>query len=429
MKSFLFVLVISFLCSAQLNKIEALLVNEIEKQHKAAFDLLETAVNINSGTMNFAGVREVYELFKKPLDKLGFTTTWADGSAFKRAGHLVAKRQGKNAKKHILLIGHLDTVFEKDSPFQKMTKVSGDIYKGPGIADMKGGDVVMILALQALAAQGLLENLNITIVMTGDEELSGNPKSFSKKALLDAAAEADIALGFENGDGNIQTANISRRSSSGWMLKTKGFRAHSSQIFTEKVGAGAIYEASRILNSFYSELSTEPLLTFNVGTIHGGTKVNYNSTENKGEAFGKKNVVPQEAIVAGDIRAVSPEQLAKAQKAMKEIVSKHYPNTSAEITFADGYPAMAPSEGNKKLLAYFSKVSEDLGFGKVDPVNPRKAGAADISFVANKVEMALDGLGLGGANDHSINETGEIKTLAIQAKRTAVLLYRLSQMN
>lgn len=412
---------------SQLTDVERRLAAQIDKNEPAARLFLEELVNINSGTMNFEGVRKVYKALKPRFDALGFTTTWADGSAFDRAGHLVAKRQGKNAKKHILLIGHLDTVFEKDSPFQKMTKISNEIYKGPGIADMKGGDVVMLLALEALAAENLLDDLSITVVMTGDEEMSGRPLSLSKKALLDAAEEADIALGFENGDGNIATANTARRSSSGWMLKTTGFRAHSSQIFTEKVGAGAIYEASRILNSFYTELSNEELLTFNAGLILGGTTVEFDPAQKKGTAFGKGNVVPQDATVIGDIRAISPEQLAKAQKAMQDIVAKHYPNSSAEITFSEGYPPMSPTDGNKALLAEFSKASEDLGFGKVEPVNPRKAGAADISFVANHVEMALDGLGLGGENDHSIHETAEIKTLEIQAKRTAILLYRLSR--
>lgn len=424
---FLYFLGLFCLSLAQLSELERRLVAKVDSREPAARQFLIDVVNINSGTMNFEGVREVHEAFKPRFERLGFAVEWQDGSAFKRAGHFVAKRRGKNAKKRFLLIGHLDTVFEKDSPFQKLTKISDEIYKGPGIADMKGGNVIMLLALEALAAEGALEEMDITVVMTGDEEMSGRPLSLSKKALLDAAETADIALGFENGDGNIQTANISRRSSSTWMLKSTGFRAHSSQIFTKKVGAGAIYEASRILNAFYTELSNEPLLTFNVGTFLGGTDVNYDKTMNKGDAFGKKNVVAQKTIVSGDIRAVSPEQLAKAQKIMKEIVAKHLPNTTAEISFAEGYPPMAPSDGNKRLLSHFSKASEDLGFGKVAAVNPRKAGAADISFVANHVDMALDGLGLGGENDHSIQETGEIKSLEIQAKRSAILMYRLSK--
>ena len=424
-------LIIALVCMSistfsQLTKLEKRITSYVDDRNAEALKLLEESVNINSGTMNFEGVKKVGALFKAKLDALGFVVRLTDGSLFGRAGHLVASHKGKAVGKTILLIGHLDTVFELSSPFQQFKMINDSTAMGPGIADMKGGDVVMIQSLQALNDAGLLKDMNIIIVMTGDEEHSGRPLELSKKDLIDAAIEADIAIGFEDGDGNTATAVVSRRSSSGWELKVTGVPAHSSQIFTEQIGAGAIYEASRILLEFYKELSAEPNLTFNPGVFLGGTSVEHNAPMNSGNAYGKSNVVSKEAVITGDIRAMSPEQLMKAQKVMKEIVARHLPMTDATITFDEGYPPLAPTDGNYELLKLFDKTSRDLGFGGVEAVKPRNAGAADISFTAGLVDMALDGVGLGSTGGHTVNETANLKSMALQAKRTAILLYRLT---
>ncbi|MBT8294986.1 MAG: M20/M25/M40 family metallo-hydrolase [Gramella sp.] len=426
---FLLLFTFPFLSSAQLDKKEKKIVASVDKHEEEALDLLKKAVNINSGTMNFSGVQEVGELFKDELNKLGFETRLTSGEAYGRAGHLVATHKGKPGLK-LLLIGHLDTVFELDSPFQSATMVNDTVMKAPGVADMKGGDVIIILAMQALKEAGVLKNMSVEIVMTGDEEKSGSPLELSKKELIDAAKWADVALGFENGDGNPETIVVARRGSAGWKLEVTGNAAHSSQVFSEKVGVGAIYETSRILNEFYRELSKEENLTFNPGFILGGTSVDLKEDETGGTAYGKTNVVAQKALVKGDIRAVSLEQLEKARQKMTQIVSENYPQAQAKLTFdAGGYPPLGLTDGNNRLLNYYDEISRDLGYGKVHPVNPRNAGAADISFTAGHVDMAVDGLGLSGADDHTVNETGNINKLGIQAKRAALLMYRLSKMN
>ena len=380
---------------AQLSKQEKKLTTYVDAHNAEALKLLEEAVNINSGSMNFEGVQKVGRLFQAKLDALGFVTQMTDGKPFGRAGHLVAEHVGRKGKT-ILLIGHLDTVFEPSSPFQQFKMLNDSMASGPGIADMKGGDVVIIQSLQALNDAGLLKDMNIIIVMTGDEELSGKPLALSKKEIIDAAKAADIAIGFEDGSGNPKTAVVARRGSSGWELSVSGNAAHSSQIFTDKVGVGAIYEAARILNDFYVELSKEPNLTFNPGMILGGNTVDHDEKINGGSAYGKNNIVSKNVVVTGDIRAISPDQLATTQKTMKAIVSKHLQGTSAEIIFDAGYPPLAPTDGNYQLLELFNQVSKDLGFGSVVAVNPRDAGAADISFTAAYVEMAMDGLAVEG---------------------------------
>lgn len=411
---------------AQTNKTEQKLVKYIDEHNGEALVLLEQLVNINSGTMNFDGVKEVGDMLGAKFAALGMEVEWKDGSAWNRSGHLIARTKGTKGKK-LLLIGHLDTVFELESPFQQYKLINDSTAAGPGIADMKGGDVVILQALSALQSVGLLKDMQVTVVMTGDEELSGSPLELSKKDLVEAAKWADIALGFENGDGNPATANVARRSSSGWTLKVTGNAAHSSQIFKDRVGAGAIYEASRILTEFYEALAGEEYLTFNPGVMLGGTHVEHDKAIDGGRATGKDNVVAKDAIVTGDIRTISPEQLQRTQQTMTEIVARHLPKTDATITFDEGYPPFAPTDGNYQLLRQLSTVSTDLGFMEVTAVDPSNAGAADISFTSEYIEMGLDGLGMGGKNDHTVNETGDLKVLPMQAKRAAVLMYRLTR--
>jgi len=431
-KQVVFILLIcstSFVFS-QTGKTEKTILKSVDNHTENAIKLLKEAVNINSGTMNFDGVKKVGELFKSELDKLGFKTQLTSGEPYGRAGHLIATKEGKNGPK-FLLIGHIDTVFELESPFQEYTMLNDSIMNGPGVADMKGGDVIIILAMKALKEAGVLADMSIEIIMTGDEEKSGEPLELSKKDILEGAKRADIALGFENGDNNPKTIVVSRRGSADWQLKVSGNPAHSSQIFTEDVGVGAIYETSRILNEFYLQLANEKDLTFNPGFIIGGTTLEIGENQTGGTAFGKNNVVAQQAIVHGDLRATSPEQLQKAKTIMSSIISNNYPKTHAELTFGNGaYPPLALTEGNTKLLGYYSKVSQDLGFGPIEAVNPRNAGAADISFTSGYVDMAIDGLGLtGGSGDHTVNEKGNLNTVATQAKITAVLMYRLLALN
>jgi glutamate carboxypeptidase len=405
--------------------VERRIVDSVDADNPGALALLEKAVNINSGSQNLAGVKAVGDLFRAEFDALGFKTTWVDGAAFKRAGHLVAEHPGPGPK--ILLIGHLDTVFEADSPFQKFQRLDDRTAKGPGIIDMKGGDVIIVYALKALKAVGALDHANVVVVMTGDEEDTGEPQALARQALVDAAKAAKYAIGFEDGPGDPKFAVTARRGTSGWRLEVTGTPAHSSQIFRSDVGYGAIFEMARILDAFRTKLAGEEHLTFNPSVIVGGTTVELDSVTTRGTAFGKTNVVPEKAIVLGDLRPLTKQQLQHARDTMKAALEGALPQTRATLTFEDGYPSLAPSEGNTKLLAMYDQASRDLGFGPVEAVSPDRAGAADVSFVADEVPAIIDGVGLMGHDDHTPGETADLTTLSSQTKRATVLLYRLSQ--
>jgi glutamate carboxypeptidase len=410
---------------AALSPAEQRIAAAVDGRTAQALALLERVVNINSGTMNIDGVRRVGAAFRAELDTLGFTTRWVDGTPFNRAGHLVAERNGRGRGPRILLIGHLDTVFEPRSPFQKFERLDDSTARGPGIIDMKGGDVIIVEALRALKTAGVLDRLNITVVMHGDEEDAGAPLGAARAALTDAAKRSQIALGFEDGSGDPHTAVISRRSAGSWTLRTTGVPGHSSQIFRDEIGAGSVFEAARILQGFRERLGDQQYLTFNPGVVLGGSEVKYDTAQGGGSAFGKTNVVSKETIVSGDLRALSPEQLERAKATMREVVAQHLPKTTAELTFDDGYPPMAPTEGNRRLLAAHDSVSRALGFGPVVAVDPSRAGAADVSFAAPYVPMVIDALGLAGHDDHSDKETANLAWLPRLTKRAAVLIYRL----
>jgi glutamate carboxypeptidase len=409
--------------SQKLNPHEKKILSIIEVNQPEALKFLEQSVNINSGTLNLEGVRKTGAQYRHAYDEIGFETHWVEmPTSINRAGHLLAEHKGKKGKR-LLLIGHLDTVFEKDSPFQNFEAL-GEAGKGPGTADMKGGNVVMFFALKALHESGALKNTQIIVMLHGDEESAGKPLSISRRDIIAAAQRSDIALGFEGASG-FSHATVARRGSSGWTLKVTGTQGHSSRIFTEQYGAGAIFEVSRILNAFYNEVP-EQYLSFNPGVILGGTAIDYDSVKSSGTAFGKSNVISQDVFVRGDLRFISEAQKEAARNKMRGIVAKNLPGTSAEISFRDSYPAMSPTEGNMEILEILDQVSQDMGFGSVQAYDPGQRGAGDISFVAQYLDC-LDGLGVMGSGAHSEEEQVDLSTLEALTKRAAVLIYRLTR--
>jgi glutamate carboxypeptidase len=402
---------------------EVQIISIVESQASEAIDFLEVLVNINSGTMNHKGVRKTGQLFDEAFSKIGFDTEWIPmPKQVNRAGHFFATHKGRLGKR-ILLIGHLDTVFEKDSPFQKFSR-NDTLAFGPGINDMKGGDIIILYALKALSEAGLLEDRQIIVAFTGDEESPGKPTSVGRHDLVEAAKKSDIALGYETSVKGY--AVVARRGSSGWRLDVQGPGGHSSGIFNEESGSGAIFEAARILNSFHEEVRGEANLTFNPGVMLGGTEVAFDKLTDSGTAFGKTNVIAQTVVVNGGLRFLSEEQKENARAKMAAIAAQNLPHTSATMTLTDSYPAMPPTDGNYALLEVIDQVSRDLGQGPLEAYDPGLRGAADISFIAQYVD-ALGALGIEGRGAHSPRENMDIASLVELTKRTAILLYRLTR--
>lgn len=411
---------------AALSSAERKMMASVDADKERSIALLEKLVNQNSGSLNIPGVTKVAEMVKPEFDALGFTTVWKPLPETKRAGHLIATHKGKAGGKLLLLIGHLDTVFEPDSPFQTFER-QGDKGVGPGAADNKGGVVTMLAALRAMQTAGTLKDANIEVHLTGDEERTGDPIEVARADLVAAGKRADAALDFEglSTEDGKDMGSIARRSSNSWELRTTGKSGHSSGIFRAGVGDGAIYELARIVAAFRTELP-EPNLTFNVGLITGGATASLDADGVRATATGKTNIIPAVGIARGDFRTLSQEQTERVRARMQAIVAKHLPETGATISFDEGYPPMAPTAGNRALLAKLNIVNADMGLPAMAELDPLKRGAGDIAFVAQDVD-GLVGLGPSSQGDHAPGEAVDLPSIQRQAKRAAILMTRLAR--
>ena len=396
----------------------------VQAHKQEEVDYLAKVVNINSGTFNLPGVKAVGDEFAKEFKALGFETRWIPMPAeMKRSGHFFAEhkanRKGRR-NKTVLLIGHLDTVFEGEG--QKWSIVDDSTAKGAGSSDMKGGDVVILYALKAMKAAGTLDDTNIIVAFTGDEENAGDPDSISRRDLVEAAKRSQVILAFE---GDAGKATVARRGSSSWILTVTGRQSHSAGVFGRGSGYGAIYELARILNEFRETLSGQQYLTFNPGVIVGGADVKYDSSAISGTAAGKLNIIAPSAYAQGDLRFLTPGQLDSARAVMRAIVAKNLAQTSASISFADGIPSMPPTPGNYRLMATLDSVTVALGQGRTEALDPGLRGAGDIAYVSQYAD-ALDGLGVNGSRSHTPEETVDLKSIPRSTERAAVLINRLA---
>ena len=414
--------------AATLSRAEQVMVQTVDAEQQRTLGMLERWVDQNSGTMNRAGVAAVRAMIEPEFQQLGFKTQWIDMSAVGRAGHLVARHRGTRRGKRLLLIGHLDTVFEPDSPFQRWT-LDGDRAQGPGAGDDKGGDAVIVAALRAMQAAGTLKNANITVFLTGDEEDAGRPLAISRRDLIAEGKRADIALDFEDlavtdgANGPMDMGSTARRSAGSWTLTVTGRSAHSAG-----VGAGdygAIYELARVIDQFRRELP-EDKLTYNVGLVGGGQTAQLDAGKIRLEATGKTNIIAATAVARGDLRAISQDQIDRVEAKMRAIVAQPLAGAHAEISFdPDIYPPMPPTEGNRAILAALNGVNGDMGLPEMGELDPADRGAGDISFVAAEVN-GLAGMGPASTGSHTPSETVYIPTIFKQAKRAAVLMSRLA---
>ncbi len=411
---------------AALSPAEQRMVQTVDANTERNIALLERLVNQNSGTNNIEGVTKVGQMMAAELERLGFTTRWIPMKQTRRAGHLFATHRGKPGTTRLLLIGHLDTVFEPDSPFQRFVR-EGDTARGPGVGDNKGGIVVMLAALQAMQQAGTLKGANIEIALTGDEEEAGSPRAIARADLVAAGRRADVALDFEGLvriDGR-DMGSIARRSSNTWELSTTGTTGHSSAIFSTRLGDGAVFEIARIISRFRTELP-EPSLTFNVGLLAGGERVEIDDERVRATVSGKSNIIAPTAFAVGEFRTLSPEQTSRVRAKMKAIVADNSPKTGATLVFNDPYTPLAPTDANRAILARLNGVNRDLGLPDMPELDPLRRGAGDIGFVAADV-AGLAGLGTAGSGDHTDREMIDLTSIPLQAKRAAILMSRLSR--
>jgi glutamate carboxypeptidase len=411
--------------AAGLSGAERRMVATVDAGQERQLALLEELVAINSGTMNLPGVEAVGRRVAHEFEALGFEVRWVPRTETGRAGHLVATHRGDGRGRRMLLIGHLDTVFEPDSPFQGYVR-NGDTVTGPGVNDMKGGIVIMVGALRAMKAAGTLKRADVTVVLTGDEERVGRPVEIARRDLIAAARGSDVALDFEGlaTEEGADMGSIARRSSNTWTVRVKAKPGHSSGVFSDAAGYGAIYELARILDAFRQQLR-EPNATYSVGLVLGGADAALNRDATGGKASGKANIIPGEALAMGDLRTLSNDQTDRIKARMESIVRESLPGAQATLEFTEGYPAMPPTEGSRRLLGELNAVNAALGYPPMRELDPLRRGAGDIAFVSHIID-GLVGLGAGGEGAHAPGETMDIPAMRRQTRRAALLMSRLA---
>lgn len=425
------VLIFPALQAQNLNPTESKIVQAIDSQAQQPVDLLRQLVEINSGTKNLDGVRAVGKALMPQFEALGFRARWVAMDEVQRAGTLVAEHpcpEAGKCGKRVLLIGHMDTVFEKESPFQHFTMIDEKTASGPGTNDMKGGLVVMLSALNALKSSGALDRADIKVVLSGDEEAAGHPLEIARREMIAAAKDSDAGLEFEATarENGVFYGSTSRRGAISWHLETTGQTGHSAGVFGSQMGYGAIYELARILDAFRTQLP-EQYLTYNVGLVLGGTTAQLNQVQTGGDATGKSNIVAPSAIAIGDLRCISQEQVERVENKMQAIVMQHLAKTDAKIEFYEAYPAQSPNVANRALLKLLNQVNRSLGQPDMPELDPMKRGAGDSAFVAQYIPT-LAGVGSSGSGDHSAAEKIDLTSIPIDTKRAALVIYRLSQL-
>lgn len=198
----------------------------------------------------------------------------------------------------------------------------------------------------------------------------------------------------------------------------QGIRAESSA--GEGAGHGAIFEISRILDAFDTELR-ERNLNYSVGLILGGSNIEV-TPEGKGSVEGKPNIIAGAAFARGDIRALTPDALSRAKDKMFGIVAKSLPGTSAQLQFSeDGYPPMAPTAGNKRLLSMVNTACKRAGIPEVAELDPMERAAGDSSFIAPYTDC-LSGFGAVGEGSHAPGESIDLSSLSRTINRAAVAI-------
>lgn len=389
----------------------------LDEREEEMLALLERITNMNSGSLNSAGLDAVAAVFDEELRGLGFSTSRLPGElidmpscpgsdySIDLADHLLARRPGNGSR--LLLMGHIDTVFPPDSPFQTFRR-QGDTIYGPGVADMKGGLVVMLYALKALAAADALDEAAFTVLLNSDEEMGSLS---SRKYLEEEALNHDWGLVYESS--GIDTMTRQRKGIGQARLVVTGRAAHSGGAHEQ--GLSAIKELAYKIVQIENMTNYETGLTVNVGVVNGG------------EA---RNTISPCAEALIDLRYPQPEQGVAAVELWREIFERvySYPVDSGEIT-TESYinlhrPPKIPTPESDYLLDKTIAIGRLLGqdIGIVD-----SGGGTDGSLTQGVGLPTIDSLGIAGSGAHSNREEARASSLAERAALSAVLMRRLSR--
>lgn len=386
----------------------------LDGQEDDMVEMIERITNINSGSLNKPGVNEMADIFSRELQQLGFSISTLPGETIEMpscpgsnynidvADHVLASKAGNGTR--LLLMGHLDTVFPLNSPFQTFRR-EGDMMYGPGVSDMKGGLVVMLYALKALNEFAHLQDKSITLLLNSDEEVGSLS---SRKYLEQQALLHDYGLVYEPG-----TSLVRQRKGLGQArFVITGKASHAGAAHEQ--GRSAIKELAYKIVEIERMTDYESGVTVNVGVVNGGEARN--------------TIAPcAEALI--DLRYPQAQQGLDAVAQFEDIFASVYSYAvdSGEISTESWTnlhrPPKIPTPESDYLLQKTLSISKLLGqtIGVGD-----SGGGTDGSLTQAVGLPTLDSLGGSGSGAHSDREEGRISSLVERAKLSAILIHRLT---
>jgi glutamate carboxypeptidase len=372
----------------------------LDGKQRAMEDQIAALVEVNSFTDNADGGRKVGGMLRELFAISGLTSGVKASARY--ADHLVfASRPGAGAPS-VALVGHLDTVFPPGT-FEGYRR-DGDLARGPGVLDMKGGLVVVAFALQALALAGLDGIAPLRIAIVADEEV-GSPEG--QGIIREGIAGADAALVFEAGRTNPPDAIITRRKGTGGMTaRAFGKAAHAGN--NHRDGVNALWAIARFTDRVQALTDYDRGVTVNVGKITGGQG---------------KNTVPDQAEAAIDIRfcsRVDADALVAAIHRVAAEAAASVPGSRIEIEGGIARLPLERTDASAALMRAYAEAATASGLGSEEA--PLIGGGSDASTSSSMGIASIDGLGPRGAGFHTKDERIEVATLVPKAQALARFL-------
>ncbi len=397
-----------------MNKIEAF--EWIDTQHDRMVETVLAWSNINSGSFNVEGVREMRKTLEKALAPLGGEAEVLEVAPLQsvsKTGELeeiplaevLRIRKRPNAPIKVALSGHMDTVFPKGSHFQEPKWLDDNTINGPGVTDLKGGLVCMMVALEALEKSPLAEKIGWEIVLNPDEEIGSQG---SNPFLVEAAKRNHVGLIYEPSlaDGTMVGA---RKGSGNFVIVVKGRAAHAGREIEK--GRNAIVLLAEMIAELNALNGKREGVTLNAGKIEGG---------------GPTNIVPDTAILRFNVRMPEMQDKQWLQDEFDQMLARYNEREGYEVSLHGAFtrPPKTLSDDNKRLLELVRDCGAELGQEiKWQPTG----GCCDGNNMAAAGLPNVDTLGVRGGRIHSDEEFLLVDSLTERAKLSAAILFKLAE--
>ncbi len=374
------VLSIAFMAPGALaQKRDNVLFDAATAEQPAVLKTLEQLVNVESGTGNAEGIAAAGNYLEGQLKALGFAVTRSKAVGNVVGDNIVGTSKGKGGK-NLLLLSHMDTVYLKGTLAKAPFRIEGDKAYGPGIADDKGGNAVILHTLKLLKDYGVRDYGSVTVLFNTDEEKG----SFGSRDLIqEEAKKADYVLSFEPTSAEGEKFSMGTSGIAYVQANIKGKASHAGA--APEQGINAVVEAANLVLRTMDIDDKAKALRFNWTIIKGGA-VN--------------NIIPDSATVNADVRYARNEDLEAAMKTLEERAqNKKVPGAEVAIVVTRGRPAFNAGDGGKRLI------DKAMGFyreaGGVVEVEERTGGGTDAAYAALSGKPVIESLGLPGFGYHS----------------------------